>query len=454
MATFRLDAAPMQSHGKVKESGLLQHGYSKHHADLAQFKLKLCTLDNDLNHFAYPITHLTVSGEKSDDVLYAEILNKSKQVLSGIKGYEKGNLYVGDSKFGSIGNRVRVVGEGDYYLLPLSLVQLGQSERELTITNTASSTYLKVELKAENKESVLIAEGFETSEALEYEQDGVLLKWDERRLYVHSLAYANSAKKAFDKRINTAVECLSQLTERKKGKKVLQNVGEYQEAIDKILKENNLTDFLTVKIETKTLEKEVNAWGKRPKRTEIELIFEIEVSKNEVAIEAHKRLLGWQVYATNAPAELLTFEKCVWKYRHQSNIESRFDEIRNKMAPLLPLFLQKDLRIKGLVNLLLLALKVCSVLEYKMAKALNDNNQELKQIYEGNPKRASKRPSAKRILSAFKGISIAIIFSEKQGKYAFITKLEPVQIKILKLLDINTDVYYNLCDNIQLFFSG
>jgi transposase len=108
LATFRLDAAPMQSHGQVEAGGLLQYGYHKHHADLPQFKVKLCTLDNELNHFAYPVTHLTVSGNTSDDELYIPIIKQSKAVLSGILGYEKGNLYVGDSKFGSIENRAYV----------------------------------------------------------------------------------------------------------------------------------------------------------------------------------------------------------------------------------------------------------------------------------------------------------------------------------------------------------
>ena len=453
MATFRLDAAPMQSHGRVEEGGLLQYGYSKHHADLPQFKLKLCTLDNELNHFAYPVTHLTVSGELSDDVLYEQILNQSKGVLSGIKGYETGNLYVGDNKFGSIRNRASVVNQSDYYLLPLSLVQLGQKEREEMIKQTPQSDYTVVELIEENKETVLIAEGFEKSESLDYQLDGTCIAWSERRLYVHSHAYANSSKKALDRRITAAIESITQLTERKQGKKVLHKEQEYQQAIDKILKEKELEDFLTVKIETKVLEKVIKAWGKRPERTDIELKFDIEVTKNEAAIEAHKLLLGWQVYATNAPIECLSYEKCVWKYRYQSNIESRFDDIRNKMAPLLPVFLQKDQRIKGLVNLLLLALKVCSVLEYKIAKALSEQKEELQQIYEGNPTRGSKRPSAKRLFLAFQGVSIALVFLDYKLKFALMTKLEPVQLKILKLLNIKPTVYENLAKNIQIFFS-
>lgn len=452
LATFRLDAAPMQSYGKVESGGLLQHGYHKQHADLGQLKIKLCTLDNELNHFAYPVAHLTVSGNKSDDELYISIIKQSKLVLKGISGYERGNLYVGDSKFGSIGNRAYVVQEEDYYLMPLSLVQLSQTERSSLIQKSNKLDYIKV-LRQEGKTEVEIAEGFEVLQTLDYQLEGKELSWSERRLFVHGTAYAKSQQHAFENRLSKVIAQLNDLPVRRQGKKSLNTYEEYQEAIDKLLKDNSLEDFLGVTIQTKEEEKKLRAYGEKPARTEIITTFSIEISKNEAAIEDHKALLGWQVYATNAPKKLLPFEKCVLKYRHQSNIESRFDDLRNKVANLVPIFLQKDERIKGLVNLLLLALKVCTVLEYRIAEALNKNDEELEQVYDGNPKRSTQRPSAKRIFNAFDGIAIALIFGNYKLEYAIMTKLEPVQIKILKLLGIKIEVYTKLVEKIQIFFS-
>lgn len=163
--------------------------------------------------------------------------------------------------------------------------------------------------------------------------------------------------------------------------------------------------------------------------------------------------MGWQVYATNTPADLLDFESCIWKYLYQSNIESRFDDLRNKVAPLLPAFLHSDERIKGLVNVLMLALKVCSAIEYQTAKKLQENKEELKGIFEGNPKRGTDRPSATRLFNAFEGISISLIFQEQKLQLALMTKLEPVQLKILNLLGSKSDIYENLSGKIQMFFS-
>ena len=452
LATFRLDAAPMQSHGQVEEGGLLQYGYHKHHADLPQFKVKLCTLDNELNHFAYPITHLTVSGNMSDDELYIPIIKQSKTVLSGISGYEIGNLYVGDSKLGSIGNRSYIVKGLDYYLCPLSLAQLSQKNRNALIKERDKSTYYEV-FREEKGERVKIAEGFEVVESLDYELDGEALNWSERRLFVHGTSYAASQQQAFDKRLAKVIVQIENLLIRAQGKKYLSTKEEYQTSINKLLKDNNLEGFLEVKIQCVETTKELRAYGKKAARTEITSIFSIEINKNESAIEEHKSLLGWQVYGTNALEDLLSYEKCVFKYRHQSNIEGRFDDLRNKVAHLVPIYLQKDERIKGLVNILLLALKVCAVLEYRIAGALSKKGEELGNIYEGNPKRTSKKPSAKRILKAFDGISIALIFVNYKLQFAIMTNLEPIQTQILELLNIEKEIYTKLADKIQMFFS-
>ncbi|MFK7908357.1 MAG: hypothetical protein AB8B69_24720 [Chitinophagales bacterium] len=451
--TFRLDAAPMQSYGKVSEGGLLQYGYHKHHANLPQFKLKLCTLDNEVNHFAYPICHLSVSGNEADDGLYIPIMEQSKKVLSKLAALSCGNLYVGDKKFGSIGNRLYCFASKDYYLVPLSLVQLSAIQREEIIDKHVVSAYEKVTKQTKDNRTKLVAEGFEEVVELEGQIEGQAYKWMERRLWVRSVSYRKSQCLALDKRLTKAQRAIEQLTISKQGKKTLNSLEEYQIQISKILKDNKVKDLIKVDIEVSETIREVRAYGKNPKRTEKKRHFKLTYKREEELIEKKKRYFGWQVYATNASKELLPYEKCVWKYRHQSNIESRFDDLRNKVAPLLPVFLQKDNRIKGLVNILLLALKVCSMIEYKVAKALQDEEEQLEGLYEGNPKRKTNKPSAKRICRVFEGISIALIFVDKKLLFAIMTELQPIHLKILKLLGIDSEVYRNLAANIQILFS-
>ena len=449
IATFRLDAAPMQGYGKVLPGGLLQHGYHKHHANLPQFKLKLCTLDNEVNHFAYPVCHLTVNGKTADDELYIAIIQQSKEVLSGISALQAGNLYVGDSKFGAVLNRLFVHKQLDYYLMPLSLVQLPAEQRRALI-DTEQST--KQVLRQDQNKQKVIATGFEIKQDMEVDDGDAIYKWQERRLFVCSESYATSQKIGLEKRLDKASVSIAHLTKRSQGKKVLQNKEEYNLAIDAILKENKVEGLLQVQIIEHQEKVTKRAYGDKPKRVEIKSEFELVIEREETAIAAQKKYMGWQVYATNAPQSLLSFEQCVWKYRYQSNIESRFDDIRNKMAALLPVYLQKEERIKGLVNILLLALKVCSMMEYKVAQQLQQNKELLYRVFEGNPNRGTDRPSAKRILKAFDEISISTVFDKGVFQFAFVTPLKPVQVKILQLLGLSTSIYDDLVEKVQLFF--
>lgn len=452
LPVVRLDAAPFQTYGKVEPAGLLQYGYSKHHAKTGQFKVKFGVLDNAINNFSLPICHLTVSGNTSDDELYKPIIASSKQIFSGIAGYEKGNLYIGDNKFSSIGSRIYVVQGEDYYLMPLSLIQLSREERVAFIEASDNKSYYQV-TKEEKGKQILVAEGFEITQELDYMEGGEQLKWEERRLFVRSVSYAASQEKSLENRLKKAGEAIEKLTERGKGKQILKTRKEYKVAIANVLKMNKVEGLLTVEIVGNKTVKKVRAYKEQPARVVVNWDFKLSHERNTEAIERQKMMQGWQVYATNVEQSKLPFEKCVWKYRHQSNVESRFNDLRNKIVPLLPIFLQKDNRIQGLVNLLLLALKVCSVIEYKVAKALKDKEEELKNVYEGNPKRGTPRPSATRIFNAFKFISISLIFSQKKLDFAVMTKLEPVQKKILELLDLDPKIYTDLPRKIQMFLS-
>lgn len=457
LPTFRLDSAPMQSHGKVSEGGLLQYGYSKHHnGNLGQFKVQLCTLDNEINHFAYPLSHITVSGEQADDVLYLPLLEQVRGQLLLQKGYEKGNLYVGDGKMGSKEIRCTISKNGDYYLVPLSKIQLSEATRLEYINKEPVAGYKrveKIEAQGTDKEEIkLVAQGFEQLVSHTYSTAESQHQWRERLLFVQSDYYKTQQQDHLDKVLKESTKLLTSLTSPQKGRKVLATLEEVKEEVSKILKDNKLEDLLSVEVSATKHTKSIRRYGSHPQREQEYYSFEVEVQRQEAAIEKRKQLMGWQVYATNLGEEKLNFEQCVWKYRYQSNIERQFDNIRNKVVKLLPVYLNKDNRIIGLVNLLMIALKACCLVEYKAAVALKAQGEELANIYEGNPKRTSKRPTAKRLFKAFDGISIALIFENEQLHLALLTKLSLVQRKILRLLDIDENLYEDLRANIQIFF--
>jgi transposase len=59
------------------------------------------------------------------------------------------------------------------------------------------------------------------------------------------------------------------------------------------------------------------------------------------AISQAQEIMGWRVYASNAPAENLSMVKAVECYRKEYRIEAKFNVLLNKGAALRPIILQK-----------------------------------------------------------------------------------------------------------------
>jgi len=454
MGTVRLDAAPFQGHHQIKEGGLFQKGYSKQHSNIGQFKVMLASLDNAINNFAYPLFHKVFSGERADDVLYLPVLQECFELFKTLKR-PAAKLVVGDSKMGSKSLRSYIAQSGHYYLVPLSKVQLNDKSRKSLIMSQYELGFESV-YKEEKGAKTLVCQGFESSQKTQYKEEstGEIHEWEERLIFVLSTNFSKSKCSSFDKRLEKTKKEIIQLSQSKQGKKSIENKEDLEERIQELLIQKSLTDFLEFSVIEHKEIKRVRKHKDRPAYDKEIITYQVAIKENTKAINEKKKLLGWQVYACIAPKEKLSLEQCVWKYRGQNKIESRFDNLRNKIAPLLPIYLQKENRIIGLVNLLMIALKTFSMMEYKAAKELKKNNEKLTNVYLGNPKMGTKSPTAKRMMKAFKGISLVVI---KQNNTKIpnvaLTEINNTQMKILELIGFKSSIYQKIVQNIQFQFS-
>lgn len=456
VATIRLDAAPMQGHHSIdKQEGLFQHGYSKHHdARLGMLKIMLACLDNPVSSFSYPLTHMVVSGNQSDDGLYLPIIAQCTQVLSHA-GVSQPKLYVGDSKMSSKENRFCIQQQGDYYLMPLSKKQYSQQARQEAIEQFPVSQYIKVYQHGQQAtDTNMVAQGFEQQRQVSYvDESGQEHTWQERCLFVLSTAYHKAQCQTLETRLEKATLLLTSLLESKQGKKIPKTPEELDQKINQILKDNAVEGLLQVEITTKEHLKHIRAYKDREARIEKHYTFSLDIRANQAKIQAHKDMLGWQVYATQMEASSLDFHACVWKYRHQNRVESRFHDLRNKVVPLVPIFVKKDNRVEALVNLLMLCVKIGAVMEYKAAKHLKEQAQQLSGIFEGNPKKATATPTATRLLKQFV-VSMVVMVNPNTGlPEVKVTKMNKTQQKIIELLDFNQDIYLKIDTKIKMFFS-
>ncbi|MFK7979927.1 MAG: transposase [Saprospiraceae bacterium] len=447
---LRVDATVGQSHKKAEKDGLFQFGSSKHfNPKLTQFKTMLSTLDTQISGCSYPLCSVTVSGNTSDDVLYIPIIEKSKQSLAATDKL----LIIGDKKMGSKRIRTHIVNDGDYYLTPLTKIQVPTSAI-LDLVKEAETELGKIQIiELEGKK---IGEGFwyeqEQTAELVIQDKIKLVKWVERRAVVRSEGYILSQKAALERRISKTQAALDYLLVKKQGKQTPKTRKEIQQAVSGILEKYQVKDYFNVSLKQKTSTKKVRGYGSKPDRSIKKVTFSLQIRLLQDQIETAIDNYGWCVYATNAPEELLTLTDAVQLYREQFQIESRFNDLKNKVTKLLPIYLQKDNRIKSLINLMMVGLKVICAIEVKVAQALKKQGQELAGIYAGNPTRKSKKPSAKMLLSRFKEISISIFLENDKPILFALTTVDTIQLEILKLLGLPVDLYNQIIAQLNSIF--
>ena len=198
-------------------------------------------------------------------------------------------------------------------------------------------------------------------------------------------------------------------------------------------------------IEEQVTSKQIRAWKDRAARTEKTTIYKIKVTTDNKERAKRKKILGWRVYATNSCKKDFTIEKAVLMYRKEYIIERRFDYLKNKPLNLIPLYLRCDKYILGLINVMLLALRIITLMEFNVARNLEKNKKEIAGLYAGNPKHKTSKPSVSLILRAFLNIYCIAMIDMNNNKIKYeITTLTHIQKKLLRLMDIPIEIYTNL----------
>lgn len=439
----RVDGTTVSSYGAVTEEGLLQFGHSKdHRPDLPQLKVMQAVLDP----LGMPVATRVVSGEKADDPLYVPAIAQVRQGLG-----RRGLLYVGDSKMLGLAIRAFVQAGQDYYLGPLSKVQLPDEQMAVYLHPVwAKQVELTpVQRGREGQPPELIAEGYELSEVLTAEVEQQTLTWVERRLVIRSVQYAQAGAAALQVRLSKAEAALAELTQPKQGKRRLTALEPLRQAAEAIVQHYRVEVLLNLSYEEQLHARSVQRYRQRPAEVRVERTVQLQVSRNEAAIQQAVAQLGWRVYATNQPADQLSLAQAVSAYRQEYLVEHGFGRLKGKPLSLSPMYLQDDDRATGLVRLLTIGLRVLTLLEFVVRRALAQTQEKLTGLYAGNPKRATARPSAEMLLTAFKHINLSVVTIGPQV-HRHLSPLSDPQQRILTLLGFSADIYTNLAGNFSI----
>ena len=433
----RLDGTTASGYWRVTEDGLFQLGHSKdHRPDLPQLKVMQAALDP----LGMPLVTLVAAGETADDPLYIPAIQQVRQGLE-----RRGLLYVGDCKLMAFETRAYLQAGGDHYLGPFSKTQ---------VPDEALDTYLKLVWAGEQELTPVfrptpegqpekISEGYELTQTLTTTVEDKPITWVERWLVIRSLRHARASEAAWQARLTKAQAALEALNEHKQGKRRLADLEALRQAAEKIVQHYQVEELLNLSRNESVEEHQVRRHKERPAETRVERHLSIQVSRDEVAIQKALARLGWRVYGTNRPVEQLSLEQAVLAYREEYLVERGFGRLKGKPLSLTPVYLQDDRRATGLIRLLTIGLRVLTLLEFGVRRRLTERDEELAELYAGNPKRTTAHPTAESLLEAFQEINLNVATIGQQV-HRYITPLSELQQKILVLLDFPANIYTRL----------
>lgn len=437
----RLDATVGGVYHEPQQNGLIQVGKNKQGEYERQFKLMLASLDP----LGLTVAIDVAAGNQADDPLYGPCYQRVKKILD-----KDGLLIVGDSKMSALSTRRVIVTGKDSYLTPLphDKSEPGLLDELLNQFQTSgqalTSVFMPDDLPEDGSQpapELAIAEGFEVSREHSVLVGRKGVSWQERCLVVRSFGYQQTMQDGLARRLDKAEAALRQLTpEPGRGKRQIEDEKSLKAAIARIEKRYKVAGLFRVTHTQQVQERHIRRHKDRPARTERQVRFQLEVERNQPAIDQAMSRAGWRIYLTNATQEQLSLTKAVLAYRDQYLEENIFRRLKGKMLSITPLYVQRDDHAQGLLHLLSLAARLLALGDYTARQSLAQHNEELNGIYPGNPKRATTKPTMERMLEVFDNINLSVIYLADQT-LCQATPLTPTQERILSLLGLPTTLY-------------
>jgi transposase len=382
-----------------------------------------------------------VPGQCADDPLYVPAITRVREGLG-----RRGLLYVGDCKMAALATRAYIQAGGDGYLCPLSENQLPPVVLAgyLAPVWTGEQTVSLIHRWQPDGTRALSAEAFERLEPVTAEVAGQLHNWRERRLVIRSCPLAQAGERGLRARLAQAQTEITALQTRGRGQRRCADPSAVREAVETILARYRVHGLLHVRYKELLWEHPLRRYGGRAATVRLAWDVQVMVSLDQEAVATAVRQLGWRVYVTSHPPEQLSLQQAVLASRNQSLVERAMGRLKGRPLSLTPMYLQRDDQATGLIRLWSIGLRVLTRLECRVRQGLTTGTTMLAGWYVGNPKRATSRPTAERLLEAFQGLTLTIS-REGRRQRRHLTPLSRVQHRILALLGFALDIYTRLC---------
>ena len=438
----RLDATRFSGYHTPNDDGLMQHGYNSNTPQLAQVKLMAASIDCGAS--GHLLSTDVVSGEKADDRLYLPTIDKVRQMTD-----ESGLLYIGDSKMSAIEIRAELARKGDFYLVPLAKVggvpALYEQCLRLIVCGSQPATLIYAS-DNESQSPQLIAAGYETTRDQETTPaSGETITWQERILVVRSLSKAEKQFATLERNLQQATEEILVLTpDPGRGRQQICTAAELDAKVEAIKATYQVGEYLhyTAECEESVQTRYIGRGrgsANRQKKEIRSVRYQItQVIRDEQAIRQAYCQMGWQLYATNQLQAHLPLDEAIRLYRAAPRIERHFHLFKSAPIGISPFYVRNDDQIKGQARLLSLCVRLLTLIEIVCRRHLKAHGQTLPGLYLDNANRRTAKPTAKRLLRAFRGIHRVRLPNQVTS---YTTPLTDLQQQILSILCITTSIY-------------
>jgi transposase len=129
-------------------------------------------------------------------------------------------------------------------------------------------------------------------------------------------------------------------------------------------------------------------------------------------------------------------------------VEHVLRRLKGRTLSIAPVYVRDEKQIRGLLCLLAIALRVLTLMEYTVHRALKAAGQTLKGVSPAYPTHVTDHPSTELILSAFKPIELVIVQLAGEVIYQVIA-LTSMQQRLLQLMGLSMTLYHDIAHNLS-----
>ena len=292
----------------------------------------------------------------------------------------------------------------------------------------------------------LIAAGYETTREQETTlASGNTVTWQERVLVVRSISKAEKQFATLERNLQDATEKILALTpDPGRGRQQICTAAELDAKIEAIKATYQVGEYLHYtaereeSVQTRYIGRGRGSANRQKKEIHSVRYQITEVIRDEQAIHQAYCQMGWQLYATNRTKENLPLDEAIRLYRAAPRIERHFHLFKSAPIGISPFYVRNDDQIKGQTRLLSLCVRLMTLIEIVTRRHLKAHGQTLPGLYPDNANRRTAKPTATRLLRAFRGIH-SVRLPNQAASYT--TPLTELQRQILSMLCIPESVY-------------